>query len=85
VSATLHWAHGGELRGLIEPLREVLGAVSWRIFFFLEKHVALFPYFSCRLNFCVHCLAVFRHMVFADGFFFPIKEFCLFTNPGHLD
>jgi hypothetical protein len=26
---------------------------------------------------------IFRHMVFADGFLFPVKELGLLTNPGH--
>jgi hypothetical protein len=30
-----------------------------------------------------HFWAVFRHMVFADGFLFPVKELGLLTNPGH--
>jgi hypothetical protein len=25
----------------------------------------------------------FRHMVFADGFLFPVKELGFWTNPGH--
>jgi hypothetical protein len=33
-------------------------------FFCLEKRVTFFPHFLCRLDFCVHCWAVFRHMVF---------------------
>jgi hypothetical protein len=52
-------------------------------FFFLEKHVTFLPHFSCRLDFHVHCWAVFRHMVFADGFLFSVKELGLLTNPGH--
>jgi hypothetical protein len=35
------------------------------------------------LIFCVHCSVVFRHMIFADGFLFPVKESWLLTNPGH--
>jgi hypothetical protein len=26
---------------------------------------------------------VFRHMVFVDGFLFPVKELGLLTNPSH--
>jgi hypothetical protein len=33
--------------------------------------------------FCIHFWAVFRHMVFADGFLFPVKELGLLTNPGY--
>jgi hypothetical protein len=54
-----------------------------RDFFCLEKRVAFFPHFSCFLNFCVHCWTVFQHMVFVDGFLFPVKELGLLTNPCH--
>jgi hypothetical protein len=30
-----------------------------------------------------HFWAVFRHMIFADGFLFSVKELGLLTNPGH--
>jgi hypothetical protein len=30
-----------------------------------------------------HFWAVFRHIVFYDGFLFPIKELGLLTNPSH--
>jgi hypothetical protein len=53
------------------------------IVFFLGKRVAFFPHFSCFLNFHVHCWEVFQHMVFSDGFLFPVKELGLFTNLGH--
>jgi hypothetical protein len=26
---------------------------------------------------------IFLHMVFADGFLFPVKELGFWTNPGH--
>jgi hypothetical protein len=51
--------------------------------FFLGKRVAFLPQFSCHLNFSVHCWTVFRHMVFVDGFLFPVKELGLLTNIGH--
>jgi hypothetical protein len=35
------------------------------------------------VNFHVHCWAFFRHMVFADGFLFLVKELGLLTNPSH--
>jgi hypothetical protein len=35
------------------------------------------------LVFHVHCWAVFRHMVFTDGFLFPVKELGFLTSPGH--
>jgi hypothetical protein len=50
---------------------------------YLEKHVAFLPRFSCRLDFRVHCWAVFRHKVFANGFVILVKELGLFTNPDH--
>jgi hypothetical protein len=34
-------------------------------------------------HFCVHCWEIFRHMVFADGFLFSVKELGFLTNPGH--
>jgi hypothetical protein len=40
-------------------------------------------HFSFRLNFHVHCWAIFRHMVFDDSFLFVVKELWLLTNPGH--
>jgi hypothetical protein len=33
----------------------------------------IFPHFSCHLDFHVHCWVVFQHMVFTDGFLFPIN------------
>jgi hypothetical protein len=33
--------------------------------------------------FCIHVWGVFRHMVFADGFLFTVKELGLLTNPGY--
>jgi hypothetical protein len=41
------------------------------------------PHFSCHLDFHVHFWEFFRHMVFSDGFLFPVKELGLLTNPGH--
>jgi hypothetical protein len=49
----------------------------------LGKHATFFPHYLCRLDFHVHFWEVFRHMVFADGFLFPVKELGFFTNPGH--
>jgi hypothetical protein len=52
--------------------------------FFASGNVSHFCLvFSCHLNFCAHCWEIFRHMVFVDGFLFPIKELGLLTNPGH--
>jgi hypothetical protein len=33
--------------------------------------------------FCIHFWVVFQHMVFADGFLFPVKELGLLINPGY--
>jgi hypothetical protein len=52
-------------------------------FFCLGKCATFFPRFLCRLDFHVHCWAVFQHMVFADGFLFLAKELGLLTNPVH--
>jgi hypothetical protein len=35
------------------------------------------------VGYVFHCWAVFQHMVFVDGFLFPVKELGLLTNPGH--
>jgi hypothetical protein len=68
---------GGEI-----PPCGVWGRCAPKIFF-LEKRVTFLPRFSCFLDFHVHCWAVFRHMVFFDGFLFLVKELGLLTNPGH--
>jgi hypothetical protein len=56
------------------------------------KKLPFFPQETCHIFdlvfrvasiFRVHCWAVFRHMVFVDGFLFPVKELGLLTNPGH--
>jgi hypothetical protein len=59
---------------LHEYLKERFKSVAFFSLFFLRK---------CCLNFHVHCWAVFRHMVFVDGFLFSVKELGLLTNPGH--
>jgi hypothetical protein len=51
--------------------------------FFLGKCVVFFPLFSCCLDFCVHCWAVFQYMDFVDGFLFLVNELGLLTNLGH--
>jgi len=68
---------------MISPLVRGFGGSALGKLFFLGKCVAFFPFFSHRLNFHVHCWAVFRHIVFPDGFLFSVKELALFTNPGH--
>jgi hypothetical protein len=59
------------------------GGIDPKNFFFLGKCVAFLPRFSCHLDFCVLCWAVFRHMVFVDGFLFSVKELGSLTNLGH--
>jgi hypothetical protein len=41
------------------------------------------PCFSCHLDLCVHFWVVFRHIVFADGFLFPVKELGLLNNSSY--
>jgi len=43
----------------------------------------IFASFSCHIDFHVYCWAIFRHIVFTDGFLFPVKKLGLLTNPGH--
>jgi hypothetical protein len=53
------------------------------VIFFSRIVVSLGNVFHFCLDFHVHCWAVFRHMVFANGFLFSVKELGLLTNPGH--
>jgi hypothetical protein len=53
------------------------------IFFSLRNVSHFFLVFRVASIFRVHCWAVFRHMVFDNGFLFPVKELGLLTNPGH--
>jgi hypothetical protein len=69
----------GVCRGAIAPGSRV---VPPRIFFASGNVFHFLSRFSCRLDFRVHSWVVFWHMVFADGFLFPVKE-SLLTNPGH--
>jgi hypothetical protein len=41
------------------------------------------PRFSCPLLGTTSFSHSIRHMVFFDGFLFPVKELGLLTNPGH--
>jgi hypothetical protein len=72
VSERLHQVHRGS------------GAAPLN-FFFLGRHI----FVSSRHNsgttyFRDHMiLGGFRHMVFADGFLFLVKELGFWTNPGH--
>jgi hypothetical protein len=62
--------------------------------FFLGRHIFIFSsrhiiavsgrHISGTTYFRDHMiLGGFRHMVFADGFLFPVKELGFWTNPGH--
>jgi hypothetical protein len=50
---------GGGLRGGARPPCEGLGEAPPKNFFCLGKRVTFLPHFSCRLDFHVHCWAVF--------------------------
>jgi hypothetical protein len=67
-------ANGGQ----IEAVNDAVGAP----YLILDVEMELLC-FSCHLDFHVHCWVVFRHMVFADGFLFLVKELGLLTNLGH--
>jgi hypothetical protein len=43
-----------------------------------SRHISGTTYFRDHM-----ILGGFRHMVFADGFLFPVKELGFWTNPGH--
>jgi hypothetical protein len=51
--------------------------------FFSSRNMSIFSSFFVLPQFRVHCWEIFRHMVFVDGFLFPVKELGLLTNPGH--
>jgi hypothetical protein len=52
--------------------------------FFLGRHIFTGPTYFGPTYFWDHMiLGGFRHMVFADGFLFPVKELGFWTNPGH--
>jgi hypothetical protein len=59
------------------------GAAPLKIFFWADifspgRHISGTTYFRDHM-----ILGGFRHMVFADGFLFPVKELGFWTNPGH--
>jgi hypothetical protein len=78
VSERLRRARGGVRGGFGGSAPEI---------FFLGRHIfAGFEptYFAGTTYFRDHMiLGGFRHMVFADGFLFPVKELGFWTNPGH--
>jgi hypothetical protein len=65
------------VRGGVEPPTWGFGG-SAPEFFFLGRHISGTTYFRDHM-----ILGGFRHMVFADGFLFPVKELGFWTNPGH--
>jgi hypothetical protein len=81
VSEHLRWA----CRGVEPPARGFGGSAPEN--FFLGRHIfAGFgpTYFRGLTYFRDHMiLGGFRHMVFADGFLFLVKELGFWTNPGH--
>jgi hypothetical protein len=95
VSERLRQACGGVQGG--GPLARGFGGSAPEIFF-LGRHIFadfeptyyrradIFPgrHISGTTYFRDHMiLGGFRHMVFADGFLFPVKELGFWTNPGH--
>jgi hypothetical protein len=46
--------------------------------YYSGRHISGTTYFRDHM-----ILGGFRHMVFADGFLFPVKELGFWTNPGH--
>jgi hypothetical protein len=86
---------GGAAGGGRSPPRGGSGAAPPRKFFWADifspvsgRHIAdiLSPgrHISGTTYFRDHMiLGGFRHMVFADGFLFPVKELGFWTNPGH--
>jgi hypothetical protein len=54
-----------------------------REFFFPRETCVIFASFFVLPRFSCPLLGGFSHMVFSDGFLFPVKELGLLTNPGH--
>jgi hypothetical protein len=85
----LRRARGG-CRGAGPP-RGGSGAAPPRKFFWADifspvsgRHIIAGPTYFGPTYFRDHMiLGGFRHMVFADGFLFPVKELGFWTNPGH--
>jgi hypothetical protein len=75
VCERLRWARRG-----VEPPTRGFGGSAPKIFF-LGQHIFLdfgLTYFRNHM-----ILGGFRHMVFANGFLFLVKELGFWTNPGH--
>jgi hypothetical protein len=66
------------------PPRGGSGAAPARKFFWADILPTYYRHISGPTYFRDHMiLGGFRHMVFADGFLFPVKELGFWTNPGH--
>jgi hypothetical protein len=82
VSERLRWG----CRGAEPPVRGFGGSAPE--IFFSGRHISpgrhIFTGPTGTTYFRDHMiLGGFRHMVFADGFLFPVKELGFWTNPGH--
>ena len=74
------------VRGGRSPSHGGSGAAPLKFFFWADifspvsgRHIIAGPtYFRDHM-----ILGGFRHMVFVDGFLFPVKELGFWTNPGH--
>jgi hypothetical protein len=85
IAPSTRWGLRGAVELPFRGLQWVYSPLAWgfrgsatKKCFGLGKRVSFF----C-LIFHVHCWVIFRHMVFADGFLFPVKELGFLTNPGH--
>jgi hypothetical protein len=94
VSERLRRARRGVRGGAEPPARGFGGSAPEKNFFFFfgptyfrrfradilspGRHISGTTYFRDHM-----ILGGFRHMVFADGFLFPVKELGFWTNPGH--
>jgi hypothetical protein len=82
VSERLRRARRGVRGGPLGPPLGGAGVLGRHIFapdiFSPSRHISGTTYFRDHM-----ILGGFRHMVFADGFLFPVKELGFWTNPGH--
>jgi hypothetical protein len=64
------------------PRKKIFGPTYFRRFradiLSPGRHISEMTYFRDHM-----ILGGFWHMVFADGFLFPVKELGFWTNPGH--
>jgi hypothetical protein len=91
VSERLRRACRGVRGGVEPPCAGVRGQRPRNFFFWADifspvsgRHISPGRHISGTTYFRDHMiLGGFRHMVFADGFLFPVKELGFWTNPGH--